>query len=310
MNKEYLTDNISDELLAGLTDKMLRFEKIQQAKKSKLNLLKIIPAVALVIGLVNLIPIFSVLIENEFIAGISSKHDKLSEYAGTAEVTTYDEFMQAIEDNIKTIYVNGNISIKNIDGDGVYLESEQEIYILPGSELIVYTQNFFVFGNIINQGTIKVYGRMLLCNEPIEYGIINNINSGKTEYYCGDITVGKMKRILNGDLPYTGIAVAAGIVHVCKDGCESSDDIESVTVIIDEDYTLPEGKELWLNTITTLKVAEGATFTVNGLVETCNAPIIEGELIGNINGEDAQTYDSDNNFIGDVRHYRITRDGE
>ena len=59
MNKEFFTDNISDEVLADITDKMLRFEKNKKNRSIKASLLKIIPAVAviaLVIGLMNMLP--------------------------------------------------------------------------------------------------------------------------------------------------------------------------------------------------------------------------------------------------------------
>ena len=62
MNKEYFTDNISDEMLAKLTDKMLKFEKNKSINKTKISLLQIIPAaamIALVIGLINILPIFA-----------------------------------------------------------------------------------------------------------------------------------------------------------------------------------------------------------------------------------------------------------
>ena len=57
MNKDYIIDNISDETLAKITDKMLNFEKNQRARNVKANLLKIIPAVAailLIIGFINI----------------------------------------------------------------------------------------------------------------------------------------------------------------------------------------------------------------------------------------------------------------
>ena len=60
MSKEYFTENISDEMLAKLIDKTLRFEKNNKTNNKKANIFKIIPAVAAVvlfIGLVNLIAI-------------------------------------------------------------------------------------------------------------------------------------------------------------------------------------------------------------------------------------------------------------
>ena len=63
MNKEYLTDSISDEVLVTAIDKMLRYEKNRKTQKPMwVNILKIAPAVAviaLVIGLVNILPVFN-----------------------------------------------------------------------------------------------------------------------------------------------------------------------------------------------------------------------------------------------------------
>jgi len=62
MNREYFTDNLSVETLAKFTDKMLNFEKTAKySNYKKIGLLKIIPAVAaiaLVIGAVNILPVF------------------------------------------------------------------------------------------------------------------------------------------------------------------------------------------------------------------------------------------------------------
>ena len=56
MSKQYYAENLSIETLAELTDEMLRFKKNAENRKLNLNLLKIIPAAALVmlvIGLIN-----------------------------------------------------------------------------------------------------------------------------------------------------------------------------------------------------------------------------------------------------------------
>jgi hypothetical protein len=59
MSREYFTENLSDETIADMIDKALRFEKTVKTKNIKSNLLKMIPAaaaIALVIGLINLLP--------------------------------------------------------------------------------------------------------------------------------------------------------------------------------------------------------------------------------------------------------------
>ena len=62
MNKEYFTDNISDETLAKLIDEALNYETTKKNKNIKLDLLKIIPAVAMVaivVGFINILSYFS-----------------------------------------------------------------------------------------------------------------------------------------------------------------------------------------------------------------------------------------------------------
>ncbi|MCL2773701.1 MAG: hypothetical protein FWD71_10165 [Oscillospiraceae bacterium] len=62
MNKEYFTENISDETLAGLIDETLNYEKSKKTKKiTPANLVKILSAAAvvvLVIGAINILPGF------------------------------------------------------------------------------------------------------------------------------------------------------------------------------------------------------------------------------------------------------------
>ena len=61
MNSKSFLESIDDETLAKLIDTTLKFEQNQKAEKIKLNILKIVPAVAaivLVIGLINLAPVF------------------------------------------------------------------------------------------------------------------------------------------------------------------------------------------------------------------------------------------------------------
>jgi len=62
MIKEYFTDNISVETMAKLIDETLTLEKNNKSSRKKINIFKIIPAVAailLVIGLVNLLPMLN-----------------------------------------------------------------------------------------------------------------------------------------------------------------------------------------------------------------------------------------------------------
>ena len=68
MNKEYFTDNISDETLAKLIDEALNYETTRKNKNIKLDLLKIIPAVAMVaivVGFINILSYFSMVDEGD-----------------------------------------------------------------------------------------------------------------------------------------------------------------------------------------------------------------------------------------------------
>lgn len=63
MSKEYFTEHIKNETLVKITDKILSFEKRQKNPRLKINLLKIIPAVAavvIVIGLANIIGVIDI----------------------------------------------------------------------------------------------------------------------------------------------------------------------------------------------------------------------------------------------------------
>ena len=302
MNNEYFTENISDEALVKLTDKMLKFEKAQKVKQSRFNLFKIIPAVAmiaLVIGLINLLPY----IQQNGVphAGVGSAvigiDDITDENAGetidinsdaqmngldysaeSVEVKNDIEFMQAIEHNVPKIYING---VVNVTENEVYILKNQEIYILPDAVLNIYSPNFRVFGDIINDGVINIDSRGQLCmmfRVPTKFGVINKpvgdiefssryLIKGDIAYYCKNITVPEMEYLLNGDLPFDTIAV------IGQPGC---------VVVINEDYTLNVNKTLWFNYNTTLKVTENVTFTMDGKVETFYDVINEGEIIGDM----------------------------
>jgi len=195
------------------------------------------------------------------------KNEKPYKYGESVTVTNSEEFARALQNKASKIYVDG---VVDLTAQSVNILDNQEIHILPNGVLNVKTANFFVRGDIINDGIINVSGRMLLFKEPIEISVINTLQGGETSYYRSSISVDEMKRILSGDSPFTSISVVTW---------------EPLAFVIDEDYTLPENKSLWLNGYTTLKIAQGVIFTVNGNVTTFNAIINEGEIIngGNIN---------------------------
>ena len=183
------------------------------------------------------------------------------------------EFEKALKDRASTIYVEGTV---DVDKDVNILEN-QKIHILPGGVLNIHTHNFFVDGDIVNEGIINVHGRIGIINkEPSKFGVVNvyvyseNGWGGVNFMSDNDLTVGEVKRLLNGELPYTGIFMRS--IFASK----------RPMVVIDEDYTLPEGKML----VADIKVEKGVTFTVNGSVEWIDSLINDGTIVGNIEYDD------------------------
>jgi hypothetical protein len=88
MNKKYYTDALSDETLAEMIDKTLKFEKSAKNNKPKSVLFKIIPAaaaIALVIGLANILPaVLNNINISGGVPGSDSDRDRPGAYAGAA----------------------------------------------------------------------------------------------------------------------------------------------------------------------------------------------------------------------------------
>jgi len=91
MSKERFIDNISDEALVKITDKMLNYEKTAKTRNIKANLFKIIPAVAaivLIIGLINLLPLLS---------NVNGDIDENDGTPGAHAETTVDDYSMYID---------------------------------------------------------------------------------------------------------------------------------------------------------------------------------------------------------------------
>ena len=132
MKKEYFTDNLSIETLAKFTDTMLKYEKTKKSRNIKINLLKIVPAVAviaLVIGVINILPIF-ISSDNGINAG--------SEGVGQPDATIYihnNDYLK-IDDN-------GLVAVENSN------DEEMMLFVPP-----IVEKNFFeekILANITNQ---------------------------------------------------------------------------------------------------------------------------------------------------------------
>jgi len=122
---------------------------------------------------------------------------------------------------------------------------------------------------------------------------------------CENITLGEIKELFNDEL-CTRISVAPPVPPYIKGEPVVITEEQLKIIVIDEDYTLPKGKTLWLSVMTKLKVAEGVTFTVEGTVEAYQEPIIEGKIIGYMETEyDIPTHDLDGNLTGYINKYII-----
>ena len=291
MSGKIFKDALNNQTIIDLTDELLKYEKMNKSnKKHRFEFLKAgaaVAAIALFIGVINLAATLPNIDfpQDTAVIGVGTEITAEADITvaipeiystDSVEVKNEKEFMQAIENNIAKIYINGTV---NVSDNEIYVMKDQIIYIMPDAVLNIYSPNFRVFGDIINDGVINIDSRGRLCmmfRIPTKFGVINapfsktsepEIFSGSVEYLCGEITVSEMNYLLNGDLPFSTVAL------IGQPGC---------VVTIDEDYTLPKDKFLWLNLYTTLKIAENATFTANGKVETFYEVINEGKIIGDI----------------------------
>jgi len=185
-------------------------------------------------------------------------------YTGSADVYTIDELYEAVQNKAKDIYIKADMSLAEAD---FAVRGNQTLHIAENVIFSVYTYNFGTQGgDIINNGNIRVFGRMYLQQEPTKIGDTSG-SAGEITYSGGIMTLSDVKYILDGDSPYNSVSSVSGTDYI---------------FVIDEDYTLKKGDRIWLNSHATLKVAAGVTFTVEGEFETYNTPIIEGTVIGNI----------------------------
>jgi len=275
MREENFIENISDEKLVEIIDRALRYEKNRKNNKIKPNWLKIASAVAmiaLVIGFVNLLPVFTRLEPDNINAGQEQFNDDLGMFIRT-QIETADD-ITIIEDEI----INSKEMIEN---------HILELWLMPGlSEEEKQAIEEFAINNDIQFPETDIFGGIL--------------------YTCEYITVSEIKRIFDGDLPYNKINVTPPVPPYIKGEPVVITEGQLTVIVIDEDYTLPKGKILWLSIMTKLKVAEGVTFTVEGMVETYQEPIIEGKIIGNTETEyNLPLHDLEGNPTGYVNHYII-----
>ena len=186
------------------------------------------------------------------------------EYKESMDVTDYYEFFDAVHSKCK------NITIKNsivITGDSLHIDDDTTLSIDPGVVVRVEMMHFNVYGTIINHGDIVVSSRFVMTRESPEIGNVETTGNGEVVIYCGRLSLSEIKHYLAPDSVFTNVTIIVG---------------RRCNIVIYEDYTLPEGKCLWLNKNCTLVVNEGVTFTVEGLIEACNKAVVKGTLIGEI----------------------------
>ena len=150
MSKEYITDNLSVEDLAELTDEMLRFEKSKKIEKNiRVNLFKLIPAVAMiafVIGIINILPVLlpanisvdpaseGIASDNELVINLGKDDDNILDFSNDDD-QTMNTFSGAL--GIGYINVDGEESIRISRDNGVtwYKDNGNEEYIIPDPDV-------------------------------------------------------------------------------------------------------------------------------------------------------------------------------
>jgi hypothetical protein len=185
------------------------------------------------------------------------------------EVTSISELPDALRCNCETITIKSDLEIAERLNK---IERYKTIVIDQNVTVTIGTQNFATSGQIINHGKIIVTGTILFYEEPLEIG--NIVSQGSGDFLKpGDIeinvwpTIENILKYLSPDTIYTSV---------------SSTPAQDTVLLIDRDITIPESKDLWLNSNIQIEVAEGVTLTVDGTVTTFVEPIIRGNVIGEI----------------------------
>lgn len=173
-------------------------------------------------------------------------------------VRTEDELFAAIRSGAKTIHIEDSFTLHT----DIEVQLD-EIHVAEGVELTIDSLNFYSDNVLRNDGTVIVTGRIMFFDEPKNAGNIVAKQRGEITYACTDgLTLETFERII-AQYPFiNSISVIA------------SDN----TVIVDRDFTIPQGIELWLNAYTTLHVLDGITLTVDGTLETILEPIVDGKI--------------------------------
>lgn len=187
------------------------------------------------------------------------------EFKEEVSVSTEVELFDAIRNGSKAITVQKSFDVTN----DLRLKRDQTLIVARGVTLAIRARNVGIEGKLLNRGTIRVYGRLMMYNDNSEFGDMDvKEGDGVSRMVSGDVTVADITRYLGADSIYTEVSV----VGSKPDGI----------LLIDRDLTIPKGKTLWLNDENTLRVAGGVTLRVAGRLETYHAPVIEGTVIGEI----------------------------
>ena len=163
MNKKYFTDKLSEETLIKLIDRTYNYEKNIKRGSIKANLLRVIPAVAaiaLVIGLINILPVMlnnmDVLPDNQ--PGSEIRIDSAAENPQiqiAKPAYTYDELLDQIYDKAKLV----RKTYKDISDISINL-TNHDIYIIRGEGNLItvkyyeWTQNEYKISD--DNGTLTI----------------------------------------------------------------------------------------------------------------------------------------------------------
>jgi hypothetical protein len=186
--------------------------------------------------------------------------------AAPCEANTYDEFLAALKCLCRTITVKDGFDIA---GDFAAIQRNKTVVIERDVTVTVSTQNFMIYGQIVNRGEIAVTGRICFYEESRDIGMISTRQGGEISMFAMP-TMDNISKYLLSDTIFTSM---------------SSVPSQEMVLVICSDITIPKGKKLRLNRYVLLEVAEGVTLTVEGEVIMYNQPLIKGSVIGHITVE-------------------------
>ena len=205
------------------------------------------------------------------------------------EIYTCEEFCEALAgeilENGTGINFSKHIKLKNdivVSGEDLIMDANSTMFIDEGVTFTV-DSDLSINGTLINNGAICGAGKLTLNNPICGTGSVDMSSGLKFEIidvgtddlgtYLAAESIYSSVFYINPDIPNSFGGKSIFNVHP---------DAPKTVITIDSDLVIPAGKSLWLNINCVLRISEGATLRIDGMLTTFNEPVIEGLVIGGI----------------------------